>query len=79
LVREIRLYNKAQSAFQILDNLYIENPENPDLLFYAPLTKEYGVKDICKNPHEIHTYAPEQEVIEYDQSKIKWVEQKFPE
>ncbi|SES85545.1 DUF1735 and LamG domain-containing protein [Prevotella sp. kh1p2] len=79
LVREIRLYNKAQSAFQILDNLYIENPENPDLLFYAPLTKEYGVKDICKNPHVIHTYAPEQEVIEYDQSKIKWIDQKFPE
>ncbi|HEY9542575.1 DUF1735 and LamG domain-containing protein [Prevotella sp.] len=79
-VREIRLYNNAQSAFQIMDNLYIENPENPNLLFYAPLTKEYGLKDISKNPHEVHAYVKSSNDTQtWDPRKIEWEEHKFPE
>uniref|UniRef100_A0AB33IPB0 DUF1735 and LamG domain-containing protein n=1 Tax=Prevotella sp. GTC17253 TaxID=3236793 RepID=A0AB33IPB0_9BACT len=79
-VREIRLYNKAQTAFQVMDNLYIENPENPNLLFYAPLTKEHGVKDISKKAHKLHAYAKDSgDKTEYDHSKITWQDQKFPE
>lgn len=79
-VREIRLYSKAQTAFQVMDNLYIENPENPNLLFYAPLTKEHGIKDICKKPSELHAYVKgSSDKTEYEHSKIKWVDQKFPE
>lgn len=79
-VREIRLYNNAQTAFQIMDNLYIENPENPNLLFYAPLTKEYGLKDISKNPHEVNAYVPQSnDQRKYEYNMIKWENQKFPE
>ena len=80
LVREIRLYNKALSAFQVMDNLYIETPDNPNLLFYAPLTKELGLKDVSKNPHEVNAYTPgSDDKTKYDLTKIKWEDQKFPE
>ena len=78
-VREIRLYNKALTAFQVMDNLYIETPENPDLLFYAPLNKKVGVKDVSKNNHPIKAYLPgSDDKTEYTQTFI-WKDEKFPE
>ena len=79
-VREIRLYDKALSAFQVMDNLYIETPENPNLLFYAPLDKNTGIKDVSKNHHAIKVYtAGSDDATEYNQSLITWQDEKFPE
>lgn len=79
-VREIRLYDKALSAFQVMDNLYIETPENPNLLFYAPLDKNTGIKDVSKNHHTIKVYtAGSDDATEYNQSLITWQDEKFPE
>ena len=79
-VREIRLYNKALTAFQIADNLYIETPDNPDLLFYAPLDKKTGIKDVSKKQNTIKVYVPGSgDGTEYDQSLITWSNEKFPE
>ena len=73
-VREIRLY------FQVMDNLYIETPENPNLLFYAPLDKNTGIKDVSKNHHAIKVYtAGSDDATEYNQSLITWQDEKFPE
>ena len=79
-VREIRLYDKALTAFQIADNLYIETPDNPDLLFYAPLDKKTGIKDVSKKQNTIKVYVPGSgDGTEYDQSLITWSNEKFPE
>ena len=79
-VREIRLYDKALTAFQITDNLYIETPDNPDLLFYAPLDKKTGIKDVSKKQNTIKVYVPGSgDGTEYDQSLITWSNEKFPE
>lgn len=79
-VREIRLYNKALTAFQVADNLYIETPDNPDLLFYAPLDKKTGIKDVSKKQNTIKVYVPGSgDGTEYDQSLITWSNEKFPE
>ena len=79
-VREIRLYNKALTAFQVADNLYIETPDNPDLLFYAPLDKKTGIKDVSKKQNTIKVYAAgSNDGTEYDQSLITWSNEKFPE
>lgn len=79
-VREIRLYDKAITAFQIADNLYIETPDNPDLLFYAPLDKKTGIKDVSKKQNTIKVYVPGSgDGTEYDQSLITWSNEKFPE
>jgi len=79
-VREIRLYDKALSTFQVMDNLYIETPENPNLLFYAPLDKNTGIKDVSKNHHAIKVYtAGSDDATEYNQSLITWQDEKFPE
>ena len=79
-VREIRLYDKALTAFQVADNLYIETPDNPDLLFYAPLDKKTGIKDVSKKQNTIKVYVPGSgDGTEYDQSLITWSNEKFPE
>ena len=79
-VREIRLYDKALTAFQVADNLYIETPDNPDLLFYAPLDKNTGIKDVSKKQNTIKVYVPGSgDGTEYDQSLITWSNEKFPE
>ena len=79
-VREIRLYNKALTAFQVADNLYIETPDNPDLLFYAPLDKKTGIKDVSKKQNTIKVYAAgSNDATEYNQSLITWSNEKFPE
>ena len=79
-VREIRLYDKALTAFQIADNLYIETPDNPDLLFYAPLDKKTGIKDVSKKQNTIKVYVPGSgDGTEYDQSLVTWSNEKFPE
>lgn len=79
-VREIRLYGKALTAFQVADNLYIETPDNPDLLFYAPLDKKTGIKDVSKKQNTIKVYVPGSgDGTEYDQSLITWSNEKFPE
>lgn len=79
-VREIRLYNKALTAFQVADNLYIETPDNPDLLFYAPLDKKTGIKDVSKKQNTIKVYVPGSgDGTEYNQSLLTWSNEKFPE
>ena len=78
-VREIRLYDKALSAFQVMDNLYIETPDNPNLLFYAPLNKKVGVKDVSKNHYPIKVYVAGTNDTEYNQNLINWNDEKFPE
>ena len=79
-VREIRLYNKALTAFQVADNLYIETPDNPDLLFYAPLDKKTGIKDVSKKQNTIKVYAAgSNDATEYNQSLLTWSNEKFPE
>lgn len=78
-VREIRLYNKALTAFQVMDNLYIETPENPNLLFYAPLNQQTGVKDVSKNHHAIKVYVAGSSTNEYNQNLITWHNEQFPE
>lgn len=79
-VREIRLYDKALTAFQVADNLYIETPDNPDLLFYAPLDKKTGIKDVSKKQNTIKVYVPGSgDGTEYDQSLITWSNENFPE
>lgn len=78
-VREIRLYNKALTAFQVLDNLYIETPDNPNLLFYAPLNKKTGIKDVSKNNHPIKVYLPGSGDKKEYTLPLTWKDEKFPE
>lgn len=77
-VRDIRVYNKALSAFQIKENLYVEDPTNPDLVFYAPLTKKTKLKDVTKNNNHFKTYKSGGTEIT-DESILTWKTWIFPE
>lgn len=55
-VRDIRLYNKALPASLIQENLYLEDPSNPNLVVYYPLTKETGLKNVKEDKNHFEAY-----------------------
>lgn len=70
-LRDIRLYSKALSPAQIAENLYVENPANPDLLVYAPLDKELGLKDVSGNGRDFKAYKTGGNQA-YSEGQITW-------
>lgn len=54
--RDIRLYKKALTPFLIQENLYVEDPTNPDLLVYYPLTKETIHRNVKEDKNHMHLY-----------------------
>ncbi|MGR4860252.1 DUF1735 and LamG domain-containing protein [Bacteroides pyogenes] len=70
-LRDIRLYKKALTDFQITENLYVEDPTNPDLIVYAPLTKESALKDVTGNGYDFKAYTSGSNEP-YPLDKIKW-------
>ncbi|ADV43847.1 DUF1735 and LamG domain-containing protein [Bacteroides helcogenes] len=69
--RDIRLYKKALTEFQITENLYVEDPANPDLIVYAPLTKESALKDVTGHGYDFKAYKTGGEES-YPLEKIQW-------
>lgn len=70
-LRDIRLYKKALTKFQITENLYVEDPTNPDLIVYAPLTEESKLSDMTGHGYDFKAYASSNNEP-YPLDKIKW-------
>ncbi|MBR8704470.1 DUF1735 and LamG domain-containing protein [Bacteroides pyogenes] len=71
-LRDIRLYNKALTPSQIAENLYVEDPTNPDLVVYAPLTKESKLSDVTGHGYDFKAYKPGNKEPYLDLHLIKW-------
>lgn len=71
-LRDIRLYNKALTNAQIVDNLYVEDPTNPMLITYVPLTKETGIKDVSGHGRDFKAFTTGSNT-DYDLSQIQWL------
>ncbi|MGR4838297.1 MULTISPECIES: DUF1735 and LamG domain-containing protein [unclassified Bacteroides] len=70
-LRDIRLYKKALTNFQITENLYVEDPTNPDLIVYAPLTEESKLSDVTGNGYHFKAYTSGND-NPYSLDQIKW-------
>ncbi len=76
-IRELRLYNTTLSDFQIMDNLYIEDPTNKNLVLYFPLDQANGLNNIATgSPYKAEAMTGNDP---YDASAIKYVPWSFPE
>ncbi|MBR8719163.1 hypothetical protein IX307_000341 [Bacteroides pyogenes] len=71
-LRDIRLYNKALTPSQIAENLYVEDPTNPDLVVYAPLTEESKLSDVTGHGYDFKAYKPGNKEPYLDLHLIKW-------
>lgn len=56
LVREIRIYSKALPASVIRENLFIEDPANPSLVAYYPLSKKTGLRNVARDEFHLKAY-----------------------
>lgn len=76
-IRELRLYYTTLSDFQIMDNLYIEDPTNKNLVLYFPLDQANGLNNIATgSPYKAEAMTGNDP---YDASAIKYVPWSFPE
>lgn len=77
-MRDIRLYDCAQTPDQVMETLYVEDPTNPNLVVYAPLDKENGTKCVVSKFNDPDGKPVEFEVLTsgsndpYDVNNIKW-------
>lgn len=77
-MRDIRLYDCAQTPDQVMETLYVEDPTNPNLVVYAPLDKENRTKCVVSKFNDPDGKPVEFEVLTsgsndpYDVNNIKW-------
>ena len=78
LMRDVRLYNKAMTAFQISEALYVEDPANENLVFYAPLDKVNQLKNVATSKASKDSGASDFSISVNPNATLSYEDSTFP-